>query len=205
MIVVVDYRMGNIGSILNMLKKNEVAAKVSSEPSAIAEADKLILPGVGAFDTGMTHIRESGLLPVLNEVVLEKKTPLLGICLGMQLLTEGSEEGEMAGLSWIRGQTVRFRFDTAASGLKIPHMGWNSVELKQDHPLFSGFEGEKRFYFVHSYHVVCTEKADVIGVTHHGYDFASTIGKGNIFGTQYHPEKSHRYGLRLLDNFARLN
>ena len=205
MIAVINYGMGNVGSILNMLSKIGVPAGISSDPKEIADAEKLILPGVGAFDTGMTHIREMGLLPLLNEKVLDRKTPVLGICLGMQLLTLRSEEGRQPGLGWIDGEAIRFRFDPQKSGLKIPHMGWNRANPLRTRSLFKGFdEKEAVFYFVHSYHVVCNQEEDVLAVTHHGYNFASAVQRGNIMGTQFHPEKSHRYGLRLLKNFSEL-
>jgi glutamine amidotransferase len=196
--------MGNLGSILNMLKKIGISATISSKTEDVMKADKLILPGVGAFDQGITNIKDMGLLPVLNEKILHQKTPVLGICLGMQLLTRRSEEGKLPGLGWIEGQTVRFHFDQKQTNLKIPHMGWNSVSVLHKDSLFQGLEEEAAFYFVHSYHVVCDHEADVLATTHHGYNFVSAIQKDNIFGTQFHPEKSHKYGLRILKNFVEL-
>lgn len=202
MIVIVDYRMGNVGSVLNMLKRVGASAKISSDAVEIAAADKLILPGVGAFDTGMTHLRERGLIELLNRRVLEDQVPVLGICLGMQLLMRRSEEGTLPGLGWIPGETIRFRFDPQTTGLKIPHMGWNTAKPMHTDSLFGDAGAETRFYFVHSYHVVCDEPADQLAITHHGYDFASAVQRGNIMGTQFHPEKSHRFGMKLLRNFA---
>ena len=161
MIIIVDYKMGNLGSILNMLKKIGAPAMASSLPEDILQADKLILPGVGAFDNGMTNLKESGLLSVLNEKVLAKKTPILGICLGMQLLTRRSAEGRLEGLGWIEADTIRFRFGREESALKIPHMGWNTVMFKPGSVLSSGLENEARFYFVHSFHVVCDREENV--------------------------------------------
>lgn len=206
MIVVVDYKMGNVGSILNMLKKIGAKGVISSDVEVIADADKLILPGVGAFDTGMTHIRELGLLEVLNEKTQNQETPVLGICLGMQLLTESSEEGKLPGLGWIKGQTVRFGFDPRTTGLKIPHMGWNVARPVHSRTLFRGLDEDEdtAFYFVHSYHVVCAREEDALAVTPHGYDFVSAVACGHVMGTQFHPEKSHRYGLRLLKNFVEI-
>lgn len=204
MIIIIDYKMGNLGSILNMLKKVGAPALVSSLYEDIAQADKLILPGVGAFDNGISNLRESGLLPVLIEKVLERKTPVLGICLGMQLMTRRSEEGKLPGLGWIEAETVRFRLDRKESGLKVPHMGWNSATVSKGNSIFRGLEEENRFYFVHSYHVACKDDGDVLSTTRHGYEFASSIRKGNIVGVQFHPEKSHRYGLKLLSNFAEM-
>ncbi len=209
MIVIVDYGMGNLGSILNMLKKIGAQAKISADPAEIAAATKLILPGVGAFDTAMRNLHESGLRAVLDKQVLEKATPTLGVCLGMQLLTEGSEEGSLPGLGWIAGTTKKFRFDGegATAGLKIPHMGWNTIlPLKPADAgkmLVRGLEDPPaRFYFVHSYHVTVTDPADAAAWTHHGYDFVSMVQKGHIMGTQFHPEKSHKFGMQVLRNFS---
>jgi glutamine amidotransferase len=202
MIVIVDYQMGNVGSIANMLKKIGFDSVITSDPARIEAADKLILPGVGAFDTGMTNLEHSGLLPVLNEKVLGQKTPVLGICLGMELLTQGSEEGICPGLGWIEGRTVRFRFADGGDQLNVPHMGWNGVRPVSGSVLMRDAPSDNRFYFVHSYHVVCDHDADVAGWTRYGADFASVVEHGNIHGTQFHPEKSHRFGMGLLRNFA---
>lgn len=203
-VVVVDCAMGNVGSILNMFRRIGVPAIATGDPEQLAAADKLLLPGVGAFDAGMRRLRERGLLPVLHRKVVEESVPILGICLGMQLLTEGSEEGTERGLGWIRGRAVRFRAADLRSGLKIPHMGWNTVALRRPSPLFADLDDDHGFYFVHSYHVECDEADDVLATTHHGYEFVSSVQRGNIHGTQFHPEKSHRFGLRLLKNFAEL-
>jgi len=193
--------MGNLGSIQSMLRKIGTPSLVSERIDDIQRADKLILPGVGAFDNGMKNLSELGLLPVLNKQVLEKETPILGICLGMQLFMGKSEEGELPGLGWIEGKVVRFRFDADQAGLKIPHMGWNTVKVQKDEPLFTGMVDDSRFYFVHSYHVVCSRHEDILATTKHGYDFPSSIRRSNIMGTQFHPEKSHRFGMGLLRNF----
>jgi len=202
MIILLDYGVGNLGSILNMLRKIGAPASVSSNPEEIARADKLILPGVGSFDNGMTNLRNSGLLPTITKKVLENETPILGICLGMQLLTKSSEEGDSPGLGWIDAQTVRFSFGNGESLLKIPHMGWNTIQLSSPSRLFDGFGADARFYFVHSFHVVCKNEGDVPARTVHGYEFASAFRRGNIFGTQFHPEKSHKFGIKLLKNFV---
>ncbi|MCB0194934.1 MAG: imidazole glycerol phosphate synthase subunit HisH [Anaerolineae bacterium] len=205
MIIIIDYGMGNLGSILNMLKKVGAKAKVSANITDIHEADKLILPGVGAFDTGMKNLAELGLIDVLNEQVLDHKIPTLGVCLGMQLLTKSSEEGELPGLGWIDSQTVRFNFtEEHSSNLKIPHMGWNTVKVHRTGTLFHGLDDDARFYFVHSYHVVCHDPTDILTTTDHGYDFVSAVQRGNIMGAQFHPEKSHKFGLRLFKNFVEL-
>jgi glutamine amidotransferase len=199
-IIVVDYGMGNLGSILNMLKKIGVSdTKVSSNPKDIEHADKLILPGVGAFDTGMQRLRETGLIGLLNEKVLKAKTPTLGICLGMQLLTKASEEGELSGLGWIDAETIRFRFDQKKTG---PHMGWNTVKVQREGTLFKDMYAEPRFYFVHSFHVVSHNLEDVLATTEYGYDFVSVIQHGHIMAAQFHPEKSHKFGMKLYKNFV---
>ena len=202
MITIVDYGVGNLGSILNMLKKVGAKAQVSSDPAVLRQAGKLILPGVGAFDAGMRKLNEVGLVPLLNELVLEKKVPVIGLCLGMQLMTKGSEEGTEAGLGWVDAETVRFKFGSENAHLKIPHMGWNTLDIQRPHPLVSDLEPESRFYFVHSYHIVCADEADVVAYTDYGYPLAAVISKGNIMGAQFHPEKSHKYGMQLLRNFA---
>ena len=202
MIVVVDYGMGNLGSIANMLKKIGAAARISSDIPEIEGADKLILPGVGAFDNGMIKLHELGLVDILNTKVLQDKTPILGLCLGMQLFTQESEEGELAGLGWFEAQTVRFKFDKDQQGLKIPHMGWNYIQVQKPSRLFEGMPEESRFYFVHSYHPVCQNQRDVLATTVYGYDFPSIIMRDNILGAQFHPEKSHKFGMRLFKNFV---
>jgi glutamine amidotransferase len=204
MIVIVNYGMGNLGSIINMLKKVGVQAKISSDPKDIESADKLILPGVGAFDTGMQSLRELDLVDLLNDKVLNQKTPTLGVCLGMQLITKRSEEGVLPGLGWIDGESIRFRFDPRQNNLKIPHMGWNTVNVQRTEPLFRGLEQEARFYFVHSYHVICNNLSDVLTTTDYGYEFVSALQRDNIMGAQFHPEKSHKFGMRLLKNFGEL-
>ena len=202
MITIVDYGVGNLGSIVNMLKKVGVKAEASSNPDVLRKAEKLILPGVGAFDAGMKKLNETGLIPVLNELVLEKKVPVIGLCLGMQLMTKRSEEGTEAGLGWIDAETVRFKFGAENAHLKVPHMGWNTLDIRRPHPLVTDLEPESRFYFVHSYHIVCADEADVVAYTDYGYPLAAIINKGNIMGAQFHPEKSHKFGMQLLKNFA---
>lgn len=205
MIIIVDYGVGNLGSILNMLKKVGAQAKISSDAKEIEAANKLVLPGVGAFDSCAGNLRASGLIPLLDEMVLQRSIPVLGVCVGMQLLTNGSEEGELPGLGWIAGETVRWRFDPKETGLRIPHMGWNEVTFSPTAQLFKGFEGETRFYFVHSYHVVCADPVDVAATVAYGYTATASVRRGNIYGTQFHPEKSHKFGMRLYKNFVELN
>ncbi len=203
MIVIIDYSMGNPGSILNMLKKIGAQGVISGDPEEITRADKLILPGVGAFDEGMKNLNKAGIRDALEKKVLGENAPILGICLGIQLFTKRSEEGKDSGLGWIDAETIRFRFDPMTTQLKIPHMGWNTVKLLKDSYLFQDMYDNPRFYFVHSYHLVCANPEDVLTTTHHAYEFVSGIQRGNITGLQFHPEKSHKFGIRLLTNFAR--
>ena len=202
MLVVINYGVGNLGSIANMLKKVRVEARVSSDISEIEQADKLILPGVGAFDNCVENLRARNLIPVLNEKVLQHKTPILGMCVGMQLFTLRSEEGALPGLGWIEAETVRFRFDQPRPDLRIPHMSWNYINIKQPSPIWQDLDVAPRFYFVHSYHVICHNHNNTLATTTYGYEFTSVIGQENIVGTQFHPEKSHKFGMKLLKNFA---
>jgi glutamine amidotransferase len=202
MIVIVDYGVGNLGSIKNMFKKAGFKAEPSSDPAVIRDADKLILPGVGAFDAAMRKFRETGLVSVVGEQVLEKKIPVLGLCVGLQLMSRGSEEGTETGLGWFDAETVRFKFDVEHAHLKIPHMGWNEIHVCYEHPLVTGLDAESRFYFVHTYHVVAKEMDAVLATTEYGVTIHSILGRGNILGAQFHPEKSHKFGLQLLKNFA---
>jgi len=197
MIVVIDYGMGNLGSISNIVKKVGHKSIITSNIEEIKKATKLILPGVGSFDNGMKNLRELGLIEVLNQKVVEQKTPILGICLGMQLMTKSSEEGKLAGLGWVDAKTKKFVSDT----LKVPHMGWNIVNQKKNSKLFNEIKSEKRYYFVHSYYVESNDKKDVLTFTNYGHEFVSSFEKENIIGAQFHPEKSHKFGMSLIKNF----
>jgi imidazole glycerol-phosphate synthase subunit HisH len=205
LITIVDYRIGNLNSIANMLKKIGVPAIVTSSPDDIRRARKLIMPGIGAFDAGMEQLTASGLIPLLNEKVLNQKTPILGICLGMQLMTRRSEEGQRPGLGWI-GATTR-RFDrTIDPTLKIPHMGWNVAKPVKPSQLLDNCPDEPRFYFTHSYYVHCENPGDrLLTVEHGATSFDAGFEHGNLMGVQFHPEKSHRFGMWFLKNFADLN
>ena len=203
MIVIVDYGLGNLGSIKNMLKKAGFPSLITDDPAEIEKADKIILPGVGAFDTGMRYLQDKGMLSILNHKAMVEKVPVLGLCLGAQLITNRSEEGVLPGLGWVNGETVRFHFDNGAPQLKVPHMGWNVLQIVNDHPFLNGLPEDQRFYFVHSYHMVCRDEKNVIANTTYGYTFSSIIGQGNVVGMQFHPEKSHKFGLQVLGNFAR--
>jgi imidazole glycerol-phosphate synthase subunit HisH len=200
-IIIIDYGLGNLRSMANMLNKIGANAIISSDPEIIEKAEKLILPGVGAFDTGMKNLTERGLIRVLNHCVLEKKIPIMGVCLGMQLMTIRSEEGELPGLGWVKADTIRFKFENSNNSLKVPHMGWEKLTICQHHKIFTGLEIDNRFYFVHSYHIVCAEQADVLATTTYGFEFTSVFRKDNIFGVQFHPEKSHKFGMLLLKNY----
>jgi imidazole glycerol-phosphate synthase subunit HisH len=202
MLVIVDYGSGNPASIVNMLKRCGINAVVSSAPETIAKAERLILPGVGIFDHGMTEIHRRGLFPILNHRVLNDKVPILGICLGLQLLMENSEEGQEKGLGWIPGSVIRFRENRFSKDLKVPHMGWSEVQLKKTSPLFRDMYPDPRFYFVHSFHLEPHNPEDILCTALHGYEFTAGVEKDNIAGVQFHPEKSHKFGMRLLANFA---
>ncbi len=205
MIVIIDYGMGNLGSIANMLKQIGVQAEVTNDPKRIESAERLILAGVGAFDQGMQRLNDLNLIPLMTRKVLENKTPFIGICLGMQLLSRRSEEGQLPGLGWLDAETLRFNFDGSPTRLRIPHMGWNEIQIQKPHALLNDLGEEPRFYFVHGYYVNCLDKDVVLASTDYGLPFHSILGKGNILGTQFHPEKSHRYGRKILENFVRWN
>ena len=201
MIVVIDYGLGNVGSIVNMLSHLGIDCIVSRQPSDIEQAKGLILPGVGAFDRGMGNLTQYGLIEPLQEVVVERGCPILGICLGAQLMTRESEEGCISGLGWLDIKTIKFFSRESFPSLKVPHMGWGTIEVMKTNPLIEDCD-EHRFYFVHSYHFECESKEDVLASACYGYDFAAAFSKGNIYGVQFHPEKSHRFGKQLFTNFA---
>jgi len=203
MITIVNYGMGNLGSILNMFNYLGFAAEITSDPAKISQASKLILPGVGAFDNGMQELENKNLVEALNESVLRKKVPILGICLGMQLMTNKSEEGGLPGLGWFDVDTIKFSFSGGqCNQLKIPHMGWNFVRPRRDSLLLKNLSENSKFYFVHSFHIPIKENGAVLLETTYGFPFASALEKENIMAVQFHPEKSHRYGLQLFKNFA---
>ena len=210
MVTIVDYGMGNLGSIYNMFeKKIRVKCEITSDLDKIASAEKLLLPGVGAYDKAMERINQGGLKDVLDMKVLQEKTPVLGICLGMQLLTNGSDEGNLPGLGWIDGYTHKFKFEKN-QGFKVPHMGWNEVHRSQESLLTAGLNelvpkpDRPRFYFVHSYYVKVKNESNSILTTKYGHEFDSAIQNDNIYGAQFHPEKSHKFGIQLFKNFAEL-
>ena len=203
MMGIIDYGVGNLGSLVNILKRIGVRAFVSRSTDELAGASHLILPGVGRFDHGITKLRQLGLHETLKKLVLDEKKPLLGICLGMQLLCNYSEEGDQPGLGWIDATVTKFVAPADNTGLRIPHMGWNSVSFRPDSVLFQDPFPEERFYFTHSYKVACKRPSDVVGTTRYGDEFVSVFNSGNVFGVQFHPEKSLKNGMKLLGNFAR--
>jgi imidazole glycerol-phosphate synthase subunit HisH len=203
MIAIIDYGIGNLASIQNMLKKIGVQSIITSNEEEILAADKLILPGVGAFDTCSSKLRGSGLDKCINHKVLVEKAPIIGICVGMQLLHEESEEGKLPGLGWIKGKIVKFRPELLPGNYKIPHMGWSEVHASKPSAILQGLE-EARFYFVHSFHSELSSKQDELLSASYGYPFTAAVQHENITGVQFHPEKSHRFGMRLFENFSKL-
>ena len=201
-IVILDYGMGNIGALTKMFNRLGHDARVSNSRSDIENASHLVLPGVGSFSRAVHKINEiKNFRSMLNEVVLGKQTPILGICLGMQLLFSSSEEGTGEGLGWLPGHVRKFN---STEGIRVPHMGWNTVNPVIDHPLSKDLQERARFYFVHSYYVQLSMKEHLVMTTGHGCEFASVVAKNNVMGVQFHPEKSHKYGLKLLRNFVEL-
>lgn len=198
MIVIVDYGMGNLKSISNMLNKIGAKNEITNQEKQIRKAEKLILPGVGSFDFGIKNIKNLNLFDCLNQKVLIDKTPILGICLGMQLFTKSSEEGKEKGFGWIDAETKKFDIES----LKTPHMGWNTIDIKKKSSLFNNNISERRYYFVHSYYVECNVKEDILASTDYSISFTSMIEKENIYGSQFHPEKSHNFGMEILNQFS---
>lgn len=202
-VVIIDYGVGNLSSIKNMLKKIGVPAIISDKEEDIAKADKLILPGVGSFDYGISQLRSRPYYETLNKRVLQDKIPVLGICLGVQLLFEGSAEGVEKGLGWIPGRSVGFDRSRLGEKLKVPHMGWAEVVPTKKSKLFTDMYNNPRFYFVHSFHLMVDNASDALVNANHGYDFVAGVEHENIYGVQFHPEKSHKFGMKLLENFIK--
>jgi len=203
MISIINYGVGNIGSVVNMLRHIGVEPVVVSTPGEIRSAKKLLLPGVGAFDVAMRTLDAKGFINPLRDAALKAEIPILGICLGMQLLGNRSEEGGIEGLGLIDADFVKFSFDSR-SAHKVPHMGWNTLKVVRANPLLHQDQSEQRFYFVHSYYACCHNRGDIIATCDHGGEFVAVYGHGNVFGVQFHPEKSHKFGMQLLKNFAEL-
>ncbi|PKV48777.1 glutamine amidotransferase [Aquimarina sp. MAR_2010_214] len=200
MIAIVDYKVGNLGSIQNMLKKIGERSIVTSDPKELSNAKKIILPGVGAFDSGIKNLKKYNLWEVLNQKALIEKTPILGICLGMQLLCNSSEEGKEKGLGWINAEVKKFHF--LENRFKSPHMGWNYTYQQKESKLLKNMYENPKFYFVHSFYVDVKD-ASLLTKSNYSFDFDSSVEKENILGVQFHPEKSHKYGMKLLDNFVK--
>jgi len=206
MIAIVDYGLGNIKAFANVYKKLNIDCYYASTVEDLLKATKVILPGVGAFDHAMTMLNNSGLRDTLDRLVTEKHVPVLGICVGMQMMANSSDEGELAGLGWINGNVKKIDNSTLlhSKNYPLPHMGWNNVELKSDEPLFKNFESSPEFYFLHSYYFECEEETNIIGTADYGLKFSCIVRRDNIYGIQCHPEKSHHNGIRILKNFAEL-
>lgn len=204
MIAVIDYGIGNVSSIVNMLKKIGIPASLVSNADEISNVDKIILPGVGSFDAGMRKLKTNGLVDAIKKHAIIDEKPLLGICLGMQMLGRSSEEGTDEGLNLIPFENKRFKFNNSINNLKIPHMGWDLIEVKlKEDLLLQGLGPLQRYYFVHSFHAVCDFEENILMTCDYGYQFAAAVKNKNIYGVQFHPEKSHKFGMALLDNFAR--
>ncbi|WP_417449433.1 imidazole glycerol phosphate synthase subunit HisH [Kordiimonas sp.] len=203
MITVVNYGSGNISAITNIYKRLNIPCVVATGADAIAQATHLVLPGVGAFDATIDQLDRSGMRPMLDKKVLEDHTPVIGVCVGMQIMAKSSEEGQRGGLGWVDAHVRRFDTATLAHKPHIPHLGWNVATPVKPVPLFEGIDVERGFYFLHSYYFECCNDDDVLATTHYGTTFTSSVNAGNVFGVQFHPEKSHQNGIRLFKNFAR--
>ncbi len=205
MIRIVDYGVGNIKAFLTMFKRLGIPAERASEGADFADASHLILPGVGHFDHAMQRLNESGMRPALEDLVMRKGMPVVGICVGMQMLANGSDEGSLPGLGWVPGRVRSFASHPQSAALPMPHMGWNNVQPVANNPLFAtGFDDAPQFYFLHSYYFDAQDKADVAATAHYGIDFDAVVSRGKIHGVQCHPEKSHHWGAQLLKNFAEI-
>lgn len=204
MITIVDYGVGNIRAFLNAFRLLDLPARTATTAEELESAEKLILPGVGAFDNTMDRLAASGMRPMLDDLVLRCRVPVLGVCVGMQMLGASSEEGERAGLGWVGGRVRSLRSAGAPGVLRLPHMGWNDVTPAADNPLLRGLDEQWRFYFLHSYYFECAHPASVAATVSYGQEFCCAVQSGHIFGVQFHPEKSHHFGATLLRNFAQL-
>lgn len=204
MIGIVDYGLGNVKAFANIYKELGVAHRIAQSAADLDGVSRIILPGVGAFDQAMKRLRDSGMFERVSSLALDAKVPTLGVCVGMQILLQSSEEGTAAGLGWIEGRVVRFEATQAADRVWVPHMGWNDVRVEPGSALFREMTDDARFYFLHSYFCRCDHERNVVARTVYGAEFACAVSSGNIHGVQFHPEKSHQYGVKLLRNFAEL-
>lgn len=202
MITIVDYGLGNVGAFANTYKRMDLPVRVARTADDLASAERIILPGVGAFDHAMDLLDASGMRATLEDLVVEKKRPVIGVCVGMQMLADGSDEGERAGLGWISGRVRHFSHARSNTDLPMPHMGWNDVKPAAGESLFKGLEADARFYFLHSFYFEAADLADVAARTSYGLEFACAVRRGHVQGVQFHPEKSHHFGSTLLKNFA---
>lgn len=204
MIGIIDYGLGNVVAFANVYKKLNIPAIIVKQVEDLKNASKVILPGVGSFDKAMQRLEKSGMRQLLDEIVLHRHVPVLGVCVGMQMFARSSEEGSLPGLGWINGEVKRFNHSSLRRSVCVPHMGWNNFKPLKTNGLLQGFDLNARFYFLHSYYFQCHRSEDVIAVTDYGGEFACVVNSGNVFGVQFHPEKSHQWGIRLLENFGKL-
>jgi imidazole glycerol phosphate synthase, glutamine amidotransferase subunit len=204
MITIINYGLGNLNAFVHIFNKYDIPVKIAQQAKDLENTSKIILPGVGAFDYAMTKLNESGIKPKLDELVCEKKIPVLGICVGMQILANSSEEGILPGLGYINGRVKKFDPKTLKQELLLPHMGWNDIKAQKGHALFKNFNEEPLFYFLHSYYFECKNSKDSIALASYGKEFVCAVNHDNVYGVQFHPEKSHHYGIKLLNNFAEL-
>lgn len=204
MIVIIDYGVGNIRAFTNIYKQLNIPIKIAQKAEDLENASKLILPGVGAFDYAMEQLENSGMRERLDELVLINKMPVIGICVGMQMLAASSDEGKKSGLGWIEASVKKFDEKEIKYATRLPHMGWNDIEVVKENKLLIGLGEGAKFYFLHSYYFECCQRQDVIATTEYGIKFSCAVNRNNIYGVQFHPEKSHQNGIRLLENFAKL-
>ncbi|PZW86958.1 glutamine amidotransferase [Pseudomonas sp. 2848] len=204
MITIIDYGLGNIQAFVNVYKRLHIPVQVARCAEELAGAQKLILPGVGAFDHAMERLEASGMRATLDRLVRQDKVPVLGICVGMQMLADSSDEGRLPGLGWVPGRVVSFRSNPGLEAIALPHMGWNDVQAVNGNPLLKGFEDEARFYFLHSFYFECTHAEHASARSSYGLNFSCAVASDNVYGVQFHPEKSHHFGVGLLKNFAEL-
>ncbi len=204
MIAIIDYGVGNIRAFTNIYKKLNIPIKIAQSFEDLNDVTKLILPGVGAFDHAMEQLNQSGMRQRLDELVIQNKIPVIGICVGMQMLAHSSDEGILPGLGWMDASVKKFDVSKINFNTHLPHMGWNDVRLVKQSGILTGLEKEAKFYFLHSYYFHCNDQMDTIATTEYGIEFSCAVNKNNIYGVQFHPEKSHQYGIQLLHNFANL-